>query len=71
MKLGLNSISLWFGLITLLLVVSGAMAITFTDFLSDRLYGNKRVFFVVLLLAYAIYRGFRIYQIMKQKDYEE
>jgi hypothetical protein len=66
MKFGLNTITTWFGMIMILIVVAGAIAITFTAFLSERLYGNKRIFFVVLLLAYAIYRIFRLRQMLKQ-----
>lgn len=71
MKFGLNTISAWFGIIMILLVVSGAVAIMFTGFLEDRLYGNKRVFFVILLLAYAVYRIFRLRQVFKQRHYDE
>ena len=71
MKFGLNTISVWFGMIMILLVVAGAIAITFTDFLSDRLYGNKRIFFVIILLAYAVYRVFRLRQMLKQRSYDE
>jgi hypothetical protein len=71
MKFGLHSITLWFGMIMVLAVVAGAMAIAFTDVMSDRLYGAKRTGFIFLLLAYAIYRSFRIYQILKQRKHEE
>ena len=70
-KIGLESLSLVFGSVMILLVVSGAIAITFTDFLSDRLYGNKRVFFVVLLLAYAVYRVIRMRQIIRMHRHED
>lgn len=74
MKPGLNIVSLWFGVIMVTLVTAGAVAITFTDFMSDRLYGTKRIMFVIMLLAYAVYRSFRIYQLMKytetKKSYE-
>lgn len=66
MKLGLNTISVWFGMIMILLVLSGAIAFAFTDFMDDRLYGTKRIFFVVMLLAYAIYRIFRLRHALKQ-----
>jgi hypothetical protein len=71
MKLGLNSISVWFGMIMILLVLAGAIAFSFTDFMDDRLFGTKRFFFVLLLIAYAVYRGFRLYQIFKRSDYED
>ncbi len=71
MKLGLHTISFWFSSIMILLVVSGAIAITFTDFMSDRLFGTKRIVFIFILLGYAVYRGFRMYQTMKYSKDEE
>lgn len=71
MKLGLNTMAIWFGMIMILLVVSGAVAFAFTDFMDDKLFGNKRVFFVFLLLGYAVYRGFRLRQLLKQNKYED
>jgi hypothetical protein len=70
MRSGLNIVSLWFGIIMITLVTAGAIAIAFTDFMSDRLYGTKRVVFVIMLLAYVVYRGFRIYQVMKYSKNE-
>lgn len=69
MKPGLNTVSAWFGMIMILLVTAGAVAFAFTDFMDDKLYGNKRIFFVVLLLAYAVYRGFRLKQLLNQQKY--
>jgi amino acid permease len=66
MKLGLQTISIWFGVMMVALVVVGAFAITFTNFMEDRLFGAKRIAFIFVLLAYAIYRIFRITQIRKQ-----
>ncbi len=71
MKLGLNSISNWFGMVMILVVLAAAIAVSFTDFMIDRLYGTKRFFFVILMLAYAIYRSVRIYQTIKQNRNEE
>lgn len=71
MKPLLNSVSTWFGLMMILIVVSGAIAFAFTDFMSDRIYGGKRTFFIFLLTAYAVYRGVRIYQTYKQSRYED
>ena len=70
MKLS-TTVSVGFGLIMILVLVSGSIAILTTDILSDRLYGKKRVFFVILLLAYSVYRGFRIYSLYKQNRREE
>jgi len=71
MRSGLNTISVWFGMIMILLVVSGAIAFALTDFMDDKLFGPKRIFFVMLLLAYAVYRGFRLKQVLKQTKYNE
>ena len=71
MKNALSLIPVWFGIIMILVVVSLALSVAFTGFLDDRLYGNKRLFFVFLLLSYAIYRGFRLHhaiQKMKRND---
>ena len=69
MKPGLNTVSAWFGIIMILLVTAGAGAFALTDFMDDKLYGNKRIFFVLLLLAYAVYRGFRLKQLLNQQKY--
>ena len=65
MKIGLNFVSLWFGLLMMVIVFAGVVAFTFTDFMNDRLFGTRRTVFVFILLAYGIYRGFRIYQVVK------
>ncbi len=71
MKTGLKFISLWFGLLMVVVVFSGVIAFAFTDFMDDRLFGNRRTVFVLILLAYGIYRGFRTYQLFKEKKYDE
>jgi len=71
MKPLLSSLSIWSGAITLIIVLAGAIAFTFTDIMSDKLFGNKRIGFTIMLYAYAVYRGFRIYQLLKQKRNEE
>jgi hypothetical protein len=63
--------SLWFGTIMVLVVVAGALVFSFTDFYDDRLYGSKRTIFIVVLFAYALYRGWRTYLLFKQKKDEE
>jgi hypothetical protein len=35
--------------------------------MDDRLYGNKRTAFTVMLLAYGVYRGFRLYPLLKKE----
>ena len=71
MKIGLNLIPLWFGIVMILVVVSLAMAVSFTDFMDDRLYGNKRIFFIVLLFSYAVYRSFRLYHLIQKMKRDE
>ena len=71
MKLGLHTISAWFGLVMIILVLAGAFAFMFTDFMSDKLFGGKRTGFIVMLFAYAVYRSFRLYQNLKYKRDEE
>lgn len=70
MKLGLNIISVWFGFIMVIGLVTGAITLMLTDYLSENLYGNKRLFFIVLLFAYSIYRSIRIYQVLKRNQHE-
>ena len=65
MKLGLNSISIWLGFIMILLVISGASVFTFSDFMSDELFGKKRFYFILMLVAYSVYRSFRLYHAIK------
>jgi hypothetical protein len=68
---GIFSISSIFGLVMIVVVTFLAAGIAFTDMLSDRLYGNKRIFFIFLLLAYAVYRGIRLYQVYKAPPRED
>lgn len=71
MKLGLNTLSIWFGMIMIVVVVAGAFTFSFTDVMSYRLFGAKRTGFIIMLFAYAVYRGFRLYQSLKQVKHEE
>jgi hypothetical protein len=71
MKTGLQSVSVVFGIIMVLVVLSGAIAFMFTDVMSDRLFGSKRTLFVVVLFAYAAYRSFRLYQVFKPSNNEK
>ena len=51
-----------------MVVVSAAAVILFSDAYTDRLYGDKRMYFVMLLCAYAVYRIFRIRQLFRRPD---
>lgn len=54
-----------------LVVIAGIFAFTFTDFMSDKVYGNKRIVMIVVFTAYALFRGFRIYQVLSSPKNEE
>ena len=71
MKPLLNSFTIYTGAFMIVLVLAGAIAFATTDLMSDKLYGNKRTGFIIMLFAYAIYRGFRIYQTLKQQKRNE
>jgi hypothetical protein len=66
----LQSVTVWFSVVMVLAVFALATAVLLTDALSDRLYGNKRIFFIVLLYAYAAYRGFRLYRYFRGARHE-
>lgn len=70
MKFG-NLISIWFGAIMILLVTSGAIAFTFTNFMDEQLFGAKRTLFIFILLAYGVFRSFRLYQLLKRTNDEK
>lgn len=70
MKNGINHISLWFSIVMVLVIFAGALAFIFTDFMSDRVYGNKRTIMIFVFLAYSAFRGFRIYQVLTTKNNE-
>ena len=53
--------NLTFSFIMILLTLSGAIVFLFTDLLSDRAFGNKRIILGIVFLAYAIYRSYRVY----------
>ena len=63
-----RTLSLSTGVLMILLVLGGAVAVMFTEAFSDRLYGTKRVFFVIMLLGYAVYRGFRLRQLLRTSN---
>ena len=53
-----------------LLTLTGAIVFLFTDLLSDRAFGNKRIILGVVFLTYAIYRSYRMYTVFKSKSKE-
>jgi uncharacterized membrane protein len=63
-----NSVNMLFGAVMLVVVVVLGFAVAFTDFYSDRLFGWRRIVFIVMMFAYAAYRGIRIYQEIKKRQ---
>lgn len=58
-------VNLTFSGMMILLTVAGAIVFLFTDLLSDRAFGNKRIILGVVFLAYAVYRSYRMYTVFK------
>ena len=58
-------INLVFSAMMVLLTFTGAIIFFFTDLLSDKAFGSKRIVLGVLFLAYAIYRSYSIYNAYK------
>jgi uncharacterized membrane protein len=63
-------INLTFSGMMILLTLAGAIVFLFTDLLSDRAFGNKRITLGIVFLAYAIYRSYRMYSVFKSKEKE-
>ena len=61
-------INLVFSGMMVLLTFTGAIVFFFTDLLSDKAFGSKRIILGVVFLAYAIYRSYRMYNAYKRKD---
>ncbi len=71
MRNNINFVTLWFSAAMVILVIAGAIAFTFTDFMADRVYGTKRLVLTLVFLAYAVYRSIRIYQVIKSRNNNE
>ena len=61
-------INLAFSGLMVLLTFSGAIVFLFTDLMSDKAYGNKRIILGVVFLAYAIYRTYRMYIALNKQN---
>jgi uncharacterized membrane protein len=61
-------VNLVFSGMMVLLTFTGAIVFFFTDLLSDKAFGTKRIVLGVVFLAYAIYRSYRMYTTYKTKD---
>ena len=62
--------NLTFSGMMVLLTLTGAIVFLFTDLLTDRAFGNKRIILGFVFLAYAIYRSYRMYSVFKNKPTE-
>ncbi|MES2761018.1 MAG: hypothetical protein V4677_02385 [Bacteroidota bacterium] len=60
--------NLVFSGLMVLLTFTGAIVFFFTDLMSDKAYGNKRIILGVVFLAYAIYRSYRMYTAYNNKE---
>lgn len=69
-KSPIELINLVFSGLMVLITLAGAIVFLFTDLLSDRAYGNKRIILGVVFLAYAIYRSYRMYTALKKEKEE-
>lgn len=70
LNLSMQTLSNWFGALMVMLVISGAVAFTFSDFMIDRISGTRRTIFIFILLAYGVYRSIRLYQVFKHRNHE-
>ena len=64
-KSPIELINLSFSALMVVLTFIGAIAFYFTDFLSERVFGDKRYILGTIFLAYAIYRSYRMYKAYK------
>lgn len=69
-KSPIELINLVFSGLMVLITLAGAIVFLFTDLLSDRAYGNKRIILGVVFLAYTIYRSYRMYTALKKEKEE-
>lgn len=63
-------INLTFSGMMIILTLTGAIVFLFTDLMSDKAFGNKRIVLGIVFLAYAIYRSYRMYNVFKSKPKE-
>ena len=60
--------NLIFSGLMILLTFTGSIVFLFTDLMSDKAYGSKRIVLGVIFLAYAIYRSYRTYTALKREE---
>jgi len=66
-----KQVHIWLSAFIIVIVAMAAIGFAFTDFMSDRLYGNKRSVFVIVLGLYSVYRAYRLRVMLKPKKTEE
>lgn len=66
--MGLNSISMIISGFSILMCLVLAYFLLFTELLADGMSNNKRTILVVILIAYAVFRSFRLYAMMTSKN---
>lgn len=63
-----KQIAIWMSAFMIVAVTCMALLFAFTDVMSDRLSGNKRIIFIFVLAAYSLYRAFRLKQLFKEPN---
>lgn len=63
-----KQVAIWLSAFMILAVTCMALLFAFTDVMSDRLFGNKRIIFIFVLAAYSLYRAFRLKQLLKEPN---
>ena len=66
-KSPIELINLSFSTLMVLLTITGFFVFLFTDLMSDRVFGVKRYILAIIFLAYAVYRSYRMYDVLKPK----
>ena len=66
-KSPIELINLVFSGLMVLLTFTGAIVFLFTDLMSDKAFGSKRIVLGIVFLAYAIYRSYRMYMAFKSE----
>ncbi len=66
-KSPIELINLSFSTLMVLLTITGFFVFLFTNLMSDRVFGVKRYILAIIFLAYAVYRSYRMYDVLKPK----
>lgn len=63
-----KQITIWFSAVMIMLVTGGAFLFAFTDVMSDRISGNKRLALIFVFAVYSLYRAFKLKMLVKRKE---